>query len=306
MSIKTVGKLSITKPIEVHNTEPRYGFAPVTVHGAVNRDTNARLLKKYLKNGWNWNLFVSIAVAEFPPESGHGLLLLDGDHRRHMFIETFPDRAEIPALIYQVADLEEYHDLFTKLNLYNRKNATKEEVFVHDVKALLPAALNTTRDLTGCGVCVHGSSDPGGIVGLLDGPRVKIGGFKRTVKHGLDNAIAATSLMKLTWTEDEELKVELMEALAILYKLYTPLRSQRSQIADDFRTWFMNTLSIYTQRDVAMDYKNSGGAVVNRHALCIARGILKDFRKITMPGGTTSKYKQAKLRLSLLDNLIDG
>ena len=143
-------------------------------------------------------------------------------------------------------------------------------------------------------------------MGLSSGPRVKIGAFKRTVKHGLDNANEATSLMKLTWPDDEELKAELMEALAILYKLYEPLQSQRSRIADDFRTWFKDTLFMYMQRDVAMDYKNSGGAVVNHHALCIARGILKDFRKITMPSGAASKYKQAKLKLSLLDNLIDG
>ena len=306
MSIKIKGKTTTkSEPVKIHGVEATERSVPVNIHGDINRDTDGKVISKYLKDGWNWNLYVPISVAEFPEDSGIEMKLLDGDHRRHMFMLTFPDRTHIRANVFQVKNMQEYHNLFTKINLYNRKNATKEEVFVHDVKAFLPAALNTMRDLIGCGVCVHGSSDPGGIVGLPDGPRVKIGAFKRTVKHGLDNAIAATSLMKLAWPEDEELKAELMEALAILYKLCAPLRSQRSQIADDFRTWFI-TLSIYTQRDVAMDYKNSGGAVVNRHALCIARGILKDFRKITMPGGTTSKYKQAKLKLGLLDNLIDG
>lgn len=307
MSMKIQGKVPTnTEPVMVHGIEAEERMVPVTVHGDVNRDTDGRLIAKYLKDGWNWNLYTPISVAEFPEESGISMKLLDGDHRRHMYMLVFPNRTHIRANVFQVSNMEEYHRLFTQINLYNRKNASKEEVFVHDVKAQFPEALATMRDLIACGVCVHGSSDPGGVIGIVGAPTVKIGAFKRTIKHGQTNAICATTLMKATWPDAEDLKAELMEALAILYRYYKPLQSQRSQIAKDFKTWFAVTQSVYSQRDVALDYKNAGGNVVNRHALCIARGLIKDFRKVTLRGGATSSYKQKKLKLGILDDLIDG
>ena len=148
MSINLKGKLPAnieSSVVPIHNEEPTYGTVLVTIHGDVNRDTDAKLIGRYLKNGWDWNLFSPIAIAVFPPDSGIEPKLLDGDHRRHMFSRAFPDRTHIPALIYKVADMDEYHRLFTKLNLYNRKSATMEEVFVHDVLSRQPKAIATQK-----------------------------------------------------------------------------------------------------------------------------------------------------------------
>ena len=152
MSIKLKGKNSlIAGELVILNTQPTYGLVSVDIHGHVNRDTKSKLIARYLKNGWNWNLFGPIAVAIFPIDSGIEPKLLDGDHRRHMYKLAFPDAQEIPAMIYQVKDMEEYHELFTQLNLYNRTSASKEEVFVHDVKSFRKDALLTSQQLIRCG-----------------------------------------------------------------------------------------------------------------------------------------------------------
>lgn len=307
MSIKMKGVFpKQNEQIEVHGIPGKAREVLVHIHGDTNRDTDAKLINKYLKNGWHWNLFVPIVVAEFPEESGIGPLLLDGDHRRHMYMLTFPEREKIPAHVIQVADMEEYHRRFWEINMKNRKNASREEVFVHQVKAGEPEAISTMQELIRCGVCVYGSSDPGGIVGFASGPKVKVGAFRRTLKQGATETKMAIGILKATWPSDTELKAELMEALAILLNLYPTLQSQRSQIAADFKIWFQGVQTMYTQRDVAMDNKNSGGAVVNKHALSIARGLLKDFRKVQVNNGAAPNYKQKMLKLSTLDNLIDG
>ena len=306
MSKKIQGKLpASTESIEILNQEPVYGKVPVTVHGHVNRDTDAKLIAKYLKEGWNWNLFSPIGTAQFPPESGIEDKLLDGDHRRHMHILAFPERTHIASMIYQVKDMDEYHELFTKLNLYNRKNVTKEEVFVHDVLCHRSDALATQKELIACGLSVHGSSDKGGVVGLASGPRVKIGGFRRTLKHGSNNTKLASVLITNTWKQDTDVKVELLEGLAILFKLYPVLSNPRSKICTEFTKWF-TTRQMYSQRDVALDYKSAGGNVVNRAALCVARGIIKDFRKVSIPGGSSTANKQNALPVSKINDLIDG
>jgi len=306
MSIKIKGKISPKAgQIKVRNVEPIFGSVTVNIHGHVNRDTDGLLISKYLKDGWNWNLFVPIAVAVFPAEASIEPKLLDGDHRRHMFILTFPHREHIPAMIYQVKDMDEYHELFTRINLYNRKSATKEEVFVHDVKSHRKDALATNQHLIKCGLCVHGSSDPGGVVGLVQGPKVKIGGFRRALKQGIVNTKLAAALIKTAWPMEEEVKVELLEGLAILFNLYPALSSSRSKISGDFQHWFITRQALYEQRVVASDYKAAGGSVVNKAATCVARGIISDFRKVNSPNASrTSKNKS--LPLAKINNLIEG
>ena len=66
----------------------------VDIQGDINRDTDSRRVKKNLKEGWKWTLYSPIIVAVFPNEEK---LLLDGDHRRHMYRLTFPDAKTIPA-----------------------------------------------------------------------------------------------------------------------------------------------------------------------------------------------------------------
>jgi len=306
MSIKIQGKVTPKNgQIKVLNIEPAFSLVSVYIHGHINRDTMGPLISKYLKGGWNWNLWAPIAVAEFPPDSGIEPKLLDGDHRRHMFMLTFPDREEIPAMIYQVRDMDEYHELFTQINLYNRKSETKEEVFVHDVKSHRKDALVTSQQLIKCGLCVRGSSDPGGIVGLVQGPKVKIGGFRRALKQGPNNTKLAAALIKATWPAIEEVKVELLEGLAMLFKLYPALTSGRSKIGGDFQHWFTTRQALYEQRVVATDYKVAGGSVVNKAAACVARGIISDFRKVNSPNASrASKHKS--LPLAKINEIIEG
>lgn len=306
MSINVQGAISLKAgQIKVLNVRPTYGLVSVNVHGHVNRDTDGPLISRYLKNGWNWNMFGPIAVAIFPVDSGIEPKLLDGDHRRHMYMLTFPDETEIPAMFYQVKDMEEYHELFTAINLYNRKNATKEQVYVHDVKSLRKDAVATNQELIKCGLCVYGSSDPGGVVGFTPGPRVKIGGFRRALKQGVQNTKYSAGLIKNTWPQDEEVKVELLEGLAILFNLYPALSNGRSKISADFETWFITRQALYEQRVVATDYKSAGGSIVNKAPACVARGIITDFRKVNSPNATRGS-KNKSLPLARINDIIEG
>lgn len=277
----------------------RYGSVNVDITALVNRTTDGGRISKYLKNGWDWGKFTPVTVAVFPDGRQH---LLDGDHRKHMYAEVFPSAEEIPAYFIEVESEEEYHKLFYHVNWGSRKNATREEVFVHQVLAKEAAALKTAKNLAECGVSVIGSPDEGGTVGDVRGPAVTVGAFVRTLKHGMDNTKSSIRLMREAWPDNNKLQGELLEGMAIVYKLYPEL-SNGSIIGCDFVTWF-ETLGMRNQKDVASDYKTKGGRVHHKHAESIARGIITEYRTTQLRGGCTKQWKQKKIPLRKVNNLF--
>ena len=295
-------KLPKTEDIVVHGRPGRHADVSVHIQGDINRDTDGRRVKKNLKEGWKWTLYSPIIVAVFPNKEQ---LLLDGDHRRHMYRLTFPDADTIPAYLIEVENLEDYHRLFYEVNWEKRKNATKEQVFVHQVKAKIPTALALNLELIRCGVSIYGSSDTGGVVGFVNGPNVSVGAFRRTLKRGSGEAKMSINILRKAWPKDTKLQGELMEAIALLYSVYPILDDQQSQISKDFDNWFVKLLGMYSQHNAASDYKSRGGRVHHRHAESIARGLITDYRRAQLTNGVTAKYKQKKLSLKLINNLID-
>ena len=294
-------KLPESASIVVHGRPGRHADVSVNIQGDTNRDTDKRRVKANLKDGFKWTLYSPITVAVFPDGEQ---ILLDGDHRRHMYRLTFPDATTIPAYLIEVESMEDYHKLFYEINWEKRKNATKEEVFVHQVKAHIPNAVALSRELIRCGVSVYGSSDRGGVVGYVKGPNVSVGAFRRTLKRGTEEAKQAITILRDTWPNDGKLQGELMEAVALLYAIY-PTLSGKSVIAEDFNQWFSKFLSMYTQHNVASDFKTRGGRVHHKHAESIARGLITDFRRAQLVGGVKASYKQKKLSLKVINELID-
>ena len=303
MSIEITGnaKLPESASIEIFGQPGRHEEVSVNTCAYINRDTDSKRIQKYLEDGWKWSLYNSIIVAEFPDNKK---LLLDGDHRRHMFKLAFPEKKKIPAYIVQVEDMPTYHDLFIKLNFENRANISREEVFVHEVKRGKEEAIKINQHLINCGVSIYCSSEPDGVAGDTEGPSVKYGAFKRTLKRGVVPAQMATSLLLKSWEEDQKLYGELMESVAILYSLY-PILSGDNKVAIDFKNWFVEHLSINKQNVVAKTHKNIGGSVQNKHAESLARGLAIEFRKVQLKQGCSARYKQNKISIASINKLID-
>jgi hypothetical protein len=292
--------------LEIGGTQPTYGMVSVDIKSQVNRVTNYRNIQKNLKDGWNWNLFVPIMVAIFPKGYTYALdgeipelvdmILLDGDHRRLMYKISFPNEGQMPAMFHKVKDMQEFHSLFTKINKFNRKTASAEEVFVHQVKSgTFPEALRERDALIECGLSVFCTPENGGVVGSVTGPRVKIGGFKRALKSGdgISNVRAAAALIKKTWAKDIEVQAELLEGISVLFKYYPKLLKPRTKVANHFAKYFSNNAN-YDQKNRATHFKKSGGGIVNKAALCTARGILDDIREYKSPGESQSEWSNRK------------
>jgi hypothetical protein len=293
--------------------------APIGIQALTNRQTKDSVIKKYLKNGWNWNKFCPIIVAEFPESYRNDpdfseyhnnelplLKLLDGDHRKHMYKWAFPDDTQISAHKISVVSKEEYHRLFYQINWASRKNANKEEVFVHQVLAKESQALETERELKRCGVSIFGSPDIGGIVGALNSPYVNHGGFKRCVALGEANVKKAVETIKSCWGEDENLKAELMEGLTILYKLYPILsKPNNNKIKQDFDKFISAYAIMYEQSDAAGQFKDKGGRVHHKHGASITKGIV-EFWRDSKKGICTPRHRKDKIQLSVINNYIEG
>jgi hypothetical protein len=298
--------------------QPGVSFdAPITLKALTNRGTQVNTIKKYLKSGWNWNKYSPIIVAEFPEKFRNDpdfkeyrdnnlplRKILDGDHRKHMFHLTFPDKTKMPAYKIDVASKEEYHHLFYVINWEGRKNASKEEVFVHQVLAREPDALEMKVKLRRCGVSVHGSPDPGGIVGALNSPHVTVNSFKRCLTYGEANVKLAVKMLQECWSEDNHLKAELLEGLTILYSLY-PVVSEPNKLKRDFDAFFSLYAQMYGQGEAASLFKDRGGSVHHKHGASITRGIItlwRDSKDIMC----TRKYRKGKVQLKVINDFIES
>ena len=278
------------------------GNVHVDVESLVNRATKLPVIKRYLKQGFDYNKFTPPIIACFPDGREY---LLDGDHRRAMFKITFPRSNKMPCYRIDVADEQEYHRLFIAINWSNRKTANKEEVFVHEVLARDSKALKTVDDLTTAGLSVFGSPESHGTVGSKDSPNVTVGAFRNAMKHGVVNVSNAVSVLKLAWPEAIKVQGELLEAVSLLFSLYSELASG-SAVAADFNLFMETVVGVNTMPSAASDYKTRGGRVHHKHAESIAKGIIDHWRTVNLStrGGCSVKHKQKKINASLIANKL--
>ena len=292
----TAGTRSAFKNIAKYGKEARSGAVDVNIPSICNRVTSEDRIAKYLKEGWNWNLFSPVIVANFIGGSRKGQeFLLDGDHRRHMYKLTFSDKEDIPAYIIAVESEEEYHSLFVKLNWSQRKQANAEEVFIHQVLSKEPDAIKLEQQLSFCGVRVYGSPDPFGTVGCKTGKNVKIGAFKRALKNGQDAVSQAATVMANAWHKDEKLYGELHEGISILYGVF-PALSAGGAVERDFKLYMKNMVGKQSQVRRAREFKKAGGDVHHRHGASIAMGILDDYLATEVSGGCDKSTKRKQLK----------
>ena len=305
MSINTIGTINKNKiSNKVRGKPGHYGSVSVDVNGYVNRNTKAKILEKYLKNGWDWKKYTPIIVGRFP--SGDEKLL-DGDHRRHMFRSVFPEETTMPAYFIEVGSKEEYHDLFYEINWSARANATKSEVFVHQYHAKNQDALDKTRALKECKLAVHGSDDADGRVGDCTGMPVSIVSFEKSLKaydnFGTDEYAGpyytkmAANAYRRAWPSEKEIRSELFGSLALIYSLYPELYSGNG-IQADWENWFRNSLKDYSPKGKATSWKLLGGKIHHKEFQSIALGMLREFQDTT--GKTKSSYKKKKLQQDLI------
>tara|TARA_R110000824_G_scaffold16341_1_gene67859 strand:- start:49 stop:966 length:918 start_codon:yes stop_codon:yes gene_type:complete len=296
--IGSTKSLPLSKNIPIHGNCGIVGKVNIDVKSLVNRATHATQIKKLLKPGFDWALFTFPIVAVFPDGKEY---LLDGDHRRAIYACAYPDKETMPCIKIQVSSEKEYHKLFYQINWSQRKNANREQVFVHQVLAEEKDALALRDQLIRCNLCICGSPEEYGTVGAPNSKRITKGAFQKSLKRGEENVKAAVQMLSETWPEDEKIQGELLEGITILFSLHKCF-SDGSIIDVDFKNWFKNHMSIYTQHSVASDYKIRGGRVHHKHGESIAHGLILEYRKVN--GGCNLQYKQRKVRLSKTAKLI--
>jgi hypothetical protein len=316
MSNQLIGK-STSKGKKPSTKIPIVGKMPTAalrkvgaIKSKINRDTQAKLLRKYLNEGFDWRMFSPIHVAVIE-ELGNDEVLLDGDHRRHMAIMALGDEALVPVTLVTMKTVKEYHRYFWKMNMSNRSNVSAEEAFIHRFYSDESKALVTYDNLVACNVRIYGSSEPGGILPLAStGPLVKRGGFDSAIKHASVDAVkAAATLMSKVWVNPDKLGTEILWALALLYADY-PCFSNNSKVQTDWELWTARTLGSYSMDKTAKDYKVKGGNVHHRGAESIAYAILQDYRSsdlshLNVKGTCSQKYKQKFTKMTAITERRD-
>ncbi len=282
---------------------------PVNVPSKINRTTCKKIIQRYTKNGFDWSKWSLPIVARF--KNTNEQYLLDGDHRRHMFIQFHPQAQQMPAWEIEVESEQHFHQLFVAINSTHRKNVNGDEAFVHLVHAGDKIAVELRDKLINCGVSVNGSPEPGGIQGAANSRFVKISSFKRALKVSDEASVQkAVKVIENAWSAErypawsDKIHGELLQGFAVLYRYYKRL-SDGSDFQKDFETWVDTILSTNPPNDVATDYKNKGGARQHKQGYAIAYAIITEFRKCNMHDALcTVKKKQDNLRLKSIRRFL--
>ena len=95
------------KGASVNGTVGTMTRVSVNVPSKVNRQTNATLIRRYTRDGFEWNKWALPTIAQLKTTGEQ--FLLDGDHRRHMYKQFHPDEEDMPAWVIEVEDVKEFH-----------------------------------------------------------------------------------------------------------------------------------------------------------------------------------------------------
>tara|TARA_R110000822_G_scaffold237586_1_gene367981 strand:+ start:15 stop:935 length:921 start_codon:yes stop_codon:yes gene_type:complete len=275
MSIDIFGNFSI-KNIKVVNSTTKLEDVPVDIPSYLNRKTEAKTLKSYIaaRGGcFDRGLWQPPLVGELPSGERY---LFDGDHRRALWRQAYPNKKLMPAQIVPVSSKQEISRLFVAINKTARKSLKSNEVFVHEVRGDMPHALLVENQLENCSLSVSlGTRVEGDTVGSMGSPEVSISGFKSAIKGSDMNSMAESSktIQKL-WPNDKRVQIELLSGLSRIYK-----NTQFGRYRKDFHDFLDIQAAAWSkQKEISTHFKQYGGAKVNYDESCVALGMLKRFR----------------------------
>lgn len=276
MSSKVYGNFN--PEVTVINGSALVTEVPVDISSYKNRKTKASTLKSYLKargGKFDRGLWQPPLVAELPDKTRY---LFDGDHRRALWINAYPEKDTMPAQIVPVNDRAEISRLFVAINKTARKALTANEVFVHEAFGGNEEAKKTEKHLLECSLKVSlGTGEPGHQIGNPGDPEVSVKGFKKAIKENSVLTVkSASNTIQNLWPNDRSVRVELLHGLAKVYK-HTPINAKHAKDFQDFLC--VRKAADSTQGEVATSFKQEGGNRHNYHEACIALGIMLKFKK---------------------------
>ena len=286
MSNAVIGKVEKIKTPTVVGSKPTLLMVPVAIPSYRNRKTCASTIKKYLKKGFDYKLWSPPQVAKLP--SGE-MYLYDGDHRRAMFKIAHPNDVLMEAQVVDVSSLEEVSRLFVAINKTNRKTLAAEETFVHEVLAKQQDDLDTEKHLNDCKLSVAlGTGEPNDFVGSTIGyvnqtpVSVKIKGFKDAIREVNKTSVQkASELIQTTWSTENSVSVELLYGFARIFKDIPQLSDVKTY--PKFNTVWSNWLAFQKSGNAKSaafhkTMKKIGGSEHHKEGLCVALGILEEFK----------------------------
>jgi len=289
MSNQIVGNTKTLQGLKINGAignQPILVKVSVNIPSLSNRKTEAKTIRKYLKNGYIPALWSPPLVAELPNGDQY---LYDGDHRRHIWKLANPNNSTMDAYVVKVSNKAEISQLFVQINKTHRKNLASEETFVHEVLAGEQAAVQTDSNLKDCYLSVSlGTGEANSTVGSAKGlfnkhaVSIKIEGFKRIVKElGIEPTKKASQLIQTTWKTDNSLSVESLYGVARLFKEIPAISSNKNYIAiKKWEEYFKTQGNLHKSGKAFTSFcKTKGGEKVNKDEICVALGLVRHFKE---------------------------
>ena len=272
-------------PLTVQELNSRLKDMPCDTPSLVNRDTLEKNLQRILKsmNGFDGRVWNPPKAARVKSENGQ-VYLYDGDHSRHLYRLFNPKAKTMPMVVIDVEEKADVHSLFVQANCKGRTNITAEQIFVHQYLAGEEAAVEIEGTLRKSGLKVYCSKEKNGTAGDQKGHATKIGGVRRAMKiieksqYDVDVLRDAVEMLVAclpeSWDKNNNVPAELLGGLVHIcgaYKELGPGTAPRERLVKHL----IAELEFKTPRQVAENFKQKGGSMVNHGEYSVARGIIK-------------------------------
>jgi hypothetical protein len=281
------------KDLDKHYYRSRIDDRSVDIPSLINRDTEVQSLVRILKEtgGFDDRLWNPPKVARI--RSTGEEYLYDGDHSRALWRIFRPGRP-MPVSLVDVDTKAEIHVLFIRSNAKCKTAMKAEQIFVHEYHGGDKDAIDMKRNLDQANLRIYCSHEDGGSVGANGGLRIKIGAarsafsaqeksikVRRRTEKPYDTAVrdSVKMLENAGCSRDDEdlLPGELLQGLVMVLGCYPALRpgGVDHQVVQDWLTVLVASTNI---KQLAVDLKTKGDALVNYAGYSVARGILRDLK----------------------------
>ena len=319
----------------VRGQQPFAKNLPISVPGIKGqRPTKTSTIIKFLKSegGFNWGLWRWPSVVQVPESvariyqnksdsefantmesgflgDGYWYGRWDGDHRKHIWEKTFPDRPETTCMVYPVESVDIANDLFVKIQKLNQKNLSPEDTIVNRYLSKTDKhALDVAKWLDYCGICIKNSDE--GIMpssATTNTPSTKLRLFEESViSTGLDETKMACDILikglskNTKW--NKEISPTLLKGLSILFK-YRPA-TMKNGLNSCLQSFLLDKMKSESQRALVDQWCKIGGNVHNSKEKSLALGLASSLGKAIRAGYYGSPAVASPLAIrSLRENL---
>ena len=260
------------------------------IRSFANRDTEVKAIKKIInaRGGIDGRIARLPRGAIVKGDPDKTVWVYDGDHTRHIWLAMNPAEKTMPMHVIEVESPKEVNELYINNNKTGKTKITTEQEFVNLFHCGDTEVIKKADFAKKVGLHVYCSHEPGGRVGELTGPKVRVNTLGKLVAACKTSHIPAKEAVDLVsqmtgFDQQKEVHLHLTLALTMLNECFPSLVGKQR---NKFRAWFKGYTNNHSLNEVVAlaQLKCGQAALRSQDTYHVALGLLKLLKQQKIEG----------------------